>query len=101
MFSNFSKNGSKLHEKWELALGRFWSIFINETFRIHTVTPRSLNVESGPFEKFTFWGRTPASVVKCAKKKKVQVDANKETVTKNTRQRKMKRQVAVAHMKMK
>jgi hypothetical protein len=49
-------------------------------------------VELGPFENITFLGPDPLSVVRYAKKKRVQVHAKRETVTKITRQRRMKRQ---------
>ena len=49
-------------------------------------------MELGPFENITFLGPDPLSVVRYAKKKRVQVHAKRETVTKITRQRRMKRQ---------
>jgi hypothetical protein len=77
-------------------MGRFWlqNIILapSNSKAVWNTQYSEVELQLGPFENITFLGPDPLSVVRYAKKKRVQVHANKETVTKITRQRRMKRQ---------
>ena len=77
-------------------MGRFWlqNIILapSNSKAVWNTQYSEVELQLVPFENITFLGPDPLSVVRYAKKKRVQVHANKETVTKITRQRRMKRQ---------